>query len=99
MNLKILPPNLLPQVSKFTQKYLKHLAFGSIIVVLAVYIFVVFKIGSLSKAEPQPGQGDSSAKLIPRVNQKAVDQIQSLEENNTQIHSLFEQARNNPFSE
>jgi predicted PurR-regulated permease PerM len=98
INLKSLN-GLKPAVSKFIRKYAKHAAFGAILVVLLVYILVVFKINSLAKAEPGPDQSAQAANLIPKVNQKAVDQIQSLEQSNTQIHSLFESARNNPFQE
>jgi hypothetical protein len=85
--------------SKYIKKYGRHSAFAMLLVVLLTYVFVVMKIGSLSRAEPDASQPPDSSSLIPRVNQKAIEQIQSLESNNTQIHSLFEQARNNPFSE
>jgi len=97
INLKSL--NILPLATKLSKKYSKHAAFGVLIIVLLTYVLVVMKIGTLSKAEPDPNQPPDSSTLIPRVNQKAIDQIQSLESNNTQIHSLFEQARNNPFQE
>jgi hypothetical protein len=89
----------LKSIKNILQKYTKHAVLGAVLIVLAIYIFVVFKISSLSKAEPTPDQVSSNATLIPRVNQKAVDQIQSLENSNTDIHSLFEHARNNPFQE
>jgi predicted PurR-regulated permease PerM len=91
--------SLKPLVAKFVKKYSTHAAFGAVIVVLLVYILVVFKISSLAKAEPGPDQTVPAANLIPKVNQKSVSQIQSLEQSNTQIHSLFESARNNPFQE
>lgn len=97
INLKSLKPGLL--VSKYLKKYGKHGGFAMLVVVLLTYVFVVIRISSLSKAEPSPNQPPDSSTLIPRVNQKAIEQIQSLESNNTQIHSLFEQARDNPFSE
>ena len=91
--------SLKPLVSKFIKKYSKHSVFGAVLVVLLVYILVVFKINNLAKAEPGPDQSTNTANLIPKVDQKAVNQIQSLEQSNTQIHSLFEAARNNPFQE
>ena len=97
LNLKSL--KLAPLFAKYSKKYGKHAAFGMLIVVLLTYVFVVVRISALSKAEPDASQPPDSSSLIPRVNQKAINQIQSLEDSNTQIHSLFEQARNNPFSE
>jgi hypothetical protein len=90
---------LTPLITKYSKKYGKHTAFMLLIVVLLTYVYVVARISALSKAEPPANQAPDSSSLIPRVNQKSIDQIQSLESNNTQIHSLFEQARDNPFSE
>lgn len=97
--IKLKSVNIQATVTKITKKYSKHTVFGAILIVLLVYIFVVFRINDLSKAEPSPDQTTNAANLIPKVNQKAINQIQSLEQNNTQVHSLFEQARNNPFQE
>jgi hypothetical protein len=55
-------------------------------------------VNSLAKVEPA-ADAPTTASLIPKVNQKSIDRIQSLEQNNTEIHSLFEEARNNPFQE
>ena len=98
-NLSFNPAKIQADMSKLVNRYSKHAAFGAIIVVLLVYILVVFKINSLSKVEPAANQAPTAANLIPKVNQKSIDRIQSLEQNNTQIHSLFEEARNNPFQE
>lgn len=97
LNLKSL--KLGPLFSKYSKKYYKHASFLILIVILLTYVFVVMRISSLSKAEPDASRPPDASTLIPRVNQKAVEQIQSLESSNTDIHSLFEQARNNPFSE
>jgi len=85
--------------SKYSRRYGKHIAFGAIIVVLLIYVLVVVKISALSKAEPSSSQTIDTNSLVPHVNQKAIDRIQALENNSPQIHSLFEQARNNPFQE
>lgn len=93
------PAKIQADASKLVNRYSKHATFGAIIVVLLVYILVVFKINSLSKVEPAANQTSTATNLIPKVNQKSINRIQSLEQNNTQIHSLFEAARNNPFQE
>ncbi len=91
--------NIRARLSKFAKTYSKHAVFVAVLLVLLMYIFVVFKINDLSKAEPSASQTSNAANLIPKVNQKAISQIQSLEQSNTQVHSIFEQARNNPFQE
>ncbi|MDB5160825.1 MAG: hypothetical protein JWO96_205 [Candidatus Saccharibacteria bacterium] len=76
-----------------------HAAFAAVMVVLIVYILVVWQISSLSTAEPTADAEAIAATQIPKIDQRAINQIQALENNNTQVHSLFNSARNNPFSE
>lgn len=85
---------ILPGLAK---KYGKHLAFAAVLTVLLVYILVVFKISSLASAEPSDGQGVNTVITIPKVDKKTIDHIQTLESNNTQLHALLGQARDNPF--
>ena|SRR5579862_8777851 len=92
-------PNFKTLVPKLYKKFGKHTAFGVVLLILLVYIFVVFRISQLSNAEPTAEQTSSTASLIPKINQNAINQIQSLENNSPQVHTLFEQARNNPFQE
>lgn len=92
-------PNIKKSLPRFYKKFAKHAVFAAVLLVLLVYILVVFKISQLSSAEPTAEQSSSTTALIPKINQNAINQIQSLENNNTQIHTLFEQARNNPFQE
>jgi hypothetical protein len=97
INLKSI--NLLPQLKKYYSKYSRHAAFGGIIIVLLIYVLAVLKINSLANAEPTPDQEVVVSTSVPKIDGKAIGQIQSLEDNNTQVHSLFDQARNNPFQE
>lgn len=85
--------------AKYSRQYGKHIAFGAIILVLLIYVLVVIKISALSKAEPNQSQTIDTKSLVPHVNQQAINRIQALENNSPQIHSFFEQARNNPFQE
>ncbi len=89
----------------FTQKllkvFVKHGAFIAILTVLVAYLFVVWQISKLASAEPTPEQQSAAlaATNIPKVSSKDIEAIQSLEQSSTQIHSLFDAARNNPFQE
>lgn len=91
--------NFLPAIKKFSSRYSRHAAFAGILIVLLVYVIVVLKINSLANAEPTPDQETVVTGSIPKIDGAAIKQIQSLEDSNTQIHSLFESARNNPFQE
>lgn len=97
LNLKSI--KLGPLISNFYRRFGKHTAFAVLIIILLCYIFVVFRINTLANAEPDSTQQVTITNSIPRIDKNAVDQIQSLEQSNTEVHALFQQARNNPFSE
>ncbi|HET9721966.1 MAG TPA: hypothetical protein VFP32_02965 [Candidatus Saccharimonadales bacterium] len=90
---------LKPLLNKLSKRMSKHAFFIAILVVLLAYLVVVFQISGLAKAEPSPDQIGGIQTTIPKIDPTAVNQIQSLEDNNKDIQSLFEQARNNPFQE
>lgn len=91
--------NLLPLLKKYSKRYSRHAIFAAVIAVLLIYVLVVFKINNLANAEPGPDQETTVTNSIPKINSKDIQQIQDLENNSTQVRSLFEQARNNPFQE
>jgi len=86
-------------VQKFFKAESKHAVFLAIMLVLIVYLFVVWRISKLAIAEPSDDQTASAQSQIPKIDKTAIDQIQSLEQNSPEIHSLFDSARNNPFQE
>lgn len=98
-NLDLKSIKLKPLIDKYVKRFGKHAVFAAILLILLCYLFLAFKISALAKAEPGADQEVTVTTSIPRVDKNAVNQIQSLEQNNTQIHSLFESARNNPFQE
>ena len=77
----------------------KHASFMAVLVVLIVYLFVVWKISQLADAEPSAAEDSVATAAIPKVDKNAIKQIEALEQSNTEIHSLFDSARKNPFSE
>ncbi len=101
MNADLNLKRIVDKAKKISAKLVVHLPFIFILVVLLSYLFVVWKISSLATVEPTTEQESAALAQsdIPKVNKKAVAQIESLEKNNTEVHSLFEQARNNPFDE
>lgn len=88
-----------PLLSGFSKRFSKHIVFAVLLLILLSYIFVVFRINTLANAEPDATQKVTISNSIPKIDKNAVNQIESLEQHNTDVHALFEQARNNPFSE
>jgi len=91
--------NLFKQLQKNSKTISAHASFAAIMVVLLAYIFVVWQISQFAAAEPADQNSTSNQTGIPEIDQKDIDQIQTLEQGNTAIHKQFEQARNNPFQE
>lgn len=98
-NIDLKSVNLKPLLKKLWQRFNRHAVFAVLFVILLSYVFVVYKTSQLANAEPGPDQQTVVTGSIPKIDKGAVDQIQSLEQSNTQIHALFDQARSNPFQE
>lgn len=81
----------------FLRRY-KALIF--ILAFLGAYGFLVVRINNLAQREPTAAAVDEKvSKGRLKIDQKSIDKILQLEDQNVEIKSLFEQARNNPFSE
>lgn len=101
MNINIELRTIVPKAKKSAQRLLKHAAFGAVIFVLLAYLLVVWQVSKLANAEPTEDNVTAAETTdnIPKVDKNAIKQIQSLENSSTELHSLFNQARNNPFQE
>lgn len=89
------------QLAKLKPFFNKHGSFLAILFVLLFYLFMVWRISALAAAEPDDAAIDAAltSSAVPKIDKKAIEQIQSLEQNSPQVHALFNQARNNPFQE
>lgn len=79
---------------------LRHYAIlAFLILVAAIYGFIVFRISNLSNAQPTADQVSSQvqASRVLHVDKTVVQQLQSLQDNNVSVKALFDQARANPF--
>lgn len=85
-------------VKNFLQRY-KTVLF--VLIILAVYGFLAFRIGSLTNADPSEAAYAEKVKEVKRtkIDQSAIDKIQQLKSENVQVQTLFEQARDNPFKD
>lgn len=98
LNLNLNPRTLLARLKKFLPILTKHATFITLMIILISYLFVVFRISQLARAEPSVTD-ETIISAIPKVDKNAIDQIQALEQSNAQVHSLFDSARKNPFQE
>jgi hypothetical protein len=99
MKLNLNIKNLQTKLSRLLKKLALHASFAAIIATLLIYILVVWRISSLATAEPSSSDEAAASTQIPKIDQKAINQIQALEQSSTEVHSLFTEARNNPFQE
>ena len=92
---------ILPRLRKLQKPLSAHQTFIVTLVVLLAYVFVVWQISHLATAEPSANaqSANTTTSGVPVVDKNAIKQIQTLEQNNTSVHTLFENARNNPFQE
>jgi hypothetical protein len=88
--------NLKTQFQKILKMEAKHAAFIGIMIVLLAYLFMVLRISQLSSSDAQAAEITAST---PKIDANAIKQIQNLEQQNAQVRSLFNDARNNPFQE
>lgn len=68
---------------------------------LGIYTFLIMQVNMLSSKEPDPATVNSQQQTTKRltIDQGSIDRILELEEQNIDVRSLFEQARQNPFNE
>lgn len=70
-----------------------------IVFVSCLYGFLLFRVNSLSNAQPLATDVNEQIKAaaVPHIDQAVVNQLQSLQDNSVNVQSLFDQARSNPF--
>jgi hypothetical protein len=82
-------------------KFKKYLTFSFVIGFLCIYSFLVLQINILMRREPSDVDYNDRLKTVqrPKIDKAVLDKIQSLQDQNVQVQTLFKQARDNPFSE
>jgi len=95
-----IPPYLkkLPAKIKGLGKYLPLIAF---LLFMLVCSGLVLQIGQLSRQDPSDDAVSEKLSTIktPKIDPATLKKIQQLQDQNVDVKSLFDQARNNPFSE
>ncbi|HUP26303.1 MAG TPA: hypothetical protein VM124_01490 [Candidatus Limnocylindrales bacterium] len=79
----------------------RYAVFVFVMLLLGIFGFFVLRINQYSRIEPSDEAVEEKLQAVqrPKVDQSALDKIQQLQDQNVQVHSLFDQARNNPFNE
>ena len=72
-----------------------------IIVLVAMYSFLVLRINTLASSEPSEEEVVEKMLTVKRlrIDQSAVDKILQLQDSNVSVKALFDQFRDNPFQE
>ena len=88
---------LAPIVAFFT----RYLVLWFVLLLAAVYGFVLYNIQASVTAEPSQDSIDAKVQSTstPHVDSKVVQQMQSLQDHSVNVQTLFDQARSNPFQE
>lgn len=96
-NLKKVLDKLKPTVD-FIKRYA---VFMFVVLLMGLFGFLVFRINQYGQVEPSEDAVQEKLQAVqrPKVDQAALDKIQQLQDQNIQVHSLFDDARNNPFNE
>lgn len=99
MNLSI--ETILNKAKPLIKELKRYGVFIFILIFLAIYVYLVSHIGQLIQDEHAQATIESQTKPVSRlkIDQSAVEQIQELEAQNIEVKSLFDQARQNPFTE
>ncbi len=70
-----------------------------LLLVAVVYGFIIWKIDTLQNAEPKASAVASKLQSSPHIDQATVNKVTELQDNSVSVQALFNQARQNPFSE
>ena len=89
------------QLSGVLEKLQQYSFIGFLILVSLLYGFLFLRVNSLNNATPTTDAVDNQVQgsHVPHIDQKIVKQLQSLQDNSVSVHTLFEEARANPFQE
>lgn len=96
---KLSRSELLDIITDFLSRLRDYSLILFIVFVAGLYGFVLFRVNSLSHAQPLASDVTSqvTAAAIPHIDPTVVKQLQALQDNSVGVQALFNQARSNPF--
>lgn len=98
---QILPTKVSKPIVTVANKFGRFRILIFVVVVAAIYGYIVFTISSLSHAEPSADQISSQTRPIKgtKIDPKVIQQLQQLQDNSVSVQALFTETRDNPFQE
>lgn len=89
------------QIAPLIDKFRRYNVFIFIVTFLGVYGFLILQVSSLTQSEPTAAELNESLGTVKRLklDQESIDKLEELEEQNIEVQTLFQQARDNPFTE
>ncbi len=99
MNLDI--KQLSSKVAPILKKVNKYRILIFILCLAFVFGFLLIKINSYAQIEPTEDAVAEKLTTVqrPKIDEKALERIKQLEDQNIEVQTIFKQARDNPFSE
>lgn len=93
--------SMLSQAQKLGGDLKRYLVIFVIIVIGSMYAYLLYTSGKLAEAEPSEVQVSEKFQgaARPKIDKAAAQKLEELEDQNIEVQALFQQARNNPFSE
>lgn len=97
--MKVDQQELSANLQAFGHKAGRYKVLIAVVLVLATYCFLVWRIESLKDVQPSPGAVTAQTNPLSasHIDKQVVSQLESLRDNSVNVRSLFDQARNNPF--
>jgi len=99
--MKINNDQLLDKVTRL-MSFIKRFRFMFAFAIFSLmYGYLIVQMNNISSREPNESQISSQTSSAPqtKIDPKLADKITSLEEENIEIKTIFNEARKNPFSE
>ncbi len=99
--MKLSTDSLLASIRPYLAYLQRYKVLIFVVSVLGVYVLLVNHIGELIQNEPSQTQIDSKLSPVNKltVDQDAIKRITDLEEQNVEVQTLFNEARQSPFTE
>jgi len=91
--------NITSQIQPLIDALKRYSVLIFVIAFVGMYSFLITRINTLTQSEPTVLPTDQQTIQRLKIDQESVDKILELEEHNIEVKTLFEQARNNPFTE
>jgi hypothetical protein len=100
-NIDINLKNIGPAMLGVVQKLNRFAAIFFFLFVSCIYGFVVYRVNTLSNVQPDSSEVEAKSPTAktPKIDPAVAKKLESMKDNSVNVRTLFEDARNNPFTE